>query len=339
MDEPRREAVTEAFIRLFEDGTIYRANRIVVWDVQLRTAVSNLEVESLELKGRTKLPVPGYERKIDFGVMTYFQYEVDGSDEKLEIATTRPETLLGDSGVAVNPKDDRYRHLVGKNVRHPFITDRLLPIVADDHVDREFGTGVVKITPAHDQHDFNIGKRHNLKFINVFNDDGTLNSNTGSFEGQKRYEARYTVVAELKAKGLFVKEEDNAMVLKLSDRSKDVIEPLMKPQWWMKMRELADEAIKVVQTGEITIFPLSEKKKYFRWMQDIDDWCLSRQLWWGHRVPAYVLLSISSISPFRFGQLQIYNNGLPMILYTTTMSLNHQWRPFHYCLIEPMLQY
>ena len=146
LDEPRREAITEAFIRLFEDGTIYRANRFVNSDVQLRTAVSNLEVESLELKGRTELSVPDYERKIDFGVMTYFQYEVDGSDEQLEIATTRPETLLGDSGVAVNPKDDRYRHLVGKNVRHPFITNRLLPIVADNHVDRELGTGVVKIT-------------------------------------------------------------------------------------------------------------------------------------------------------------------------------------------------
>lgn len=179
----------------------------------------------------------------------------------------------------------------------------------------------------------NIGRRHNLKYINIFNDDRTLNSNTGSFEGQKR---RYTVVAELKAKGLFVKEEDNAMVLKLSDRSKDVIET---PQWWMKMRELADEAIKVVQTGEITIFPLSEKKKYFRWMQDIDDWCVSRQLWWGHRAPAYVRLSISSISPFRYGLRQIYNNGLPMILYTTTMSLYHQCRPFHYCLTEPVLQY
>ncbi|KAI9678889.1 MAG: hypothetical protein M1829_001874 [Trizodia sp. TS-e1964] len=299
MDEPRQEAVSEAFIRLYEDGTIYRANRLVNWDVQLRTAVSNLEVDSLELKGRTKLSVPGYERKIDFGVMTYFHYEIDGSDEKLEIATTRPETLLGDSGVAVNPNDDRYRHLVGKNVRHPFITDRLLPIVADDHVDREFGTGVVKITPAHDQNDFNIGKRHNLQFINILNDDGTLNSNTGPFEGQKRYEARYTVVAELKAKGLFSREEDNAMVLKLSNRSHDVIEPLMKPQWWMRMREMAAEAIKVVQNGEVTIFPASEEKKYFRWMQDIDDWCLSRQLWWGHRVPAYYV--VMKDDPSKFG--------------------------------------
>jgi valyl-tRNA synthetase len=266
------------------------------------------------LKGRTKLSVPGYVRKIDFGVMTYFQYEIDGSDGRLEIATTRPETLLGDSGVAVNPNDDRYRHLIGKNARQPFIADRLLPIVADEHVDREFGTGVVKITPAHDQNDFNIGRCHDLQFINIFNDDATLNSNTGSFQGQKRYEARYNVVAELKAKGLFIKEEDNPMVLKLSERSKDVIEPLMKPQWWMKMRELADKAIEVVKNGEITIFPASEEKKYFRWMEGIDDWCLSRQLWWGHRVPAYVSLSISfHIFLFRIRQLRNQTFDRPFI--------------------------
>lgn len=168
MDGPRREAITEAFIRLFEDGTIYRVNRIVNWDVQLRTAVSNLEVESLELKGCTKLSVPGYDRKIGFGVMTQFQYEVDGSDEKLEIATTRPETLLGDSGMAVNPQDDRYRHLVGKNVRHPFITDRLLLIVADDHVDRELGIGLVKIT------------LHTTNMISTLEDATTLNLSTSS---------------------------------------------------------------------------------------------------------------------------------------------------------------
>ncbi|KAI2619249.1 tRNA synthetases class I-domain-containing protein [Hypoxylon sp. NC1633] len=297
MDEDRRKAVSEAFIRLYDDGTIYRANRIVNWDVQLRTAVSNLEVENLELTGRTKLSVPGYEKKIDFGVMTYFQYEVDGSDEKLEIATTRPETLLGDTGVAVNPTDDRYRHLIGRKVRHPFI-DRLLPIVADDHVDREFGTGVVKVTPAHDQNDFNIGRRHNLEFINILNDDGTLNTNAGSFADQKRYEARYTVVAALKDRGLFVKEEDNPMVLKLSERSKDVIEPRMKPQWWMKMREMADDAAEAVRSGRISIFPASEENKYFLWMKDIDDWCLSRQLWWGHRVPAYYILWTEDPSPF-----------------------------------------
>lgn len=290
MDQPRREAVTEAFVRLHHDGTIYRANRIVHWDTQLRTAISNLEVENVELNGRTKLSVPGYDRKIDFGVMTFFQYEIDGSADKVAIATTRPETMLGDTGLAVNPHDERYRHLVGKTARHPFVEGRALRIVADEHVDREFGTGVVKITPAHDQNDFGIGRLHGLPFINILNDDGTLNSNAGSFAGQRRYDARYSVVAALKERGLYLKEEDNAMTLKLSERSKDVIEPMMKPQWWMKMKDIATEAVKAVESGDITIFPASEERKYHRWMQDIEDWCLSRQLWWGHRIPAYVSL-------------------------------------------------
>jgi valyl-tRNA synthetase len=218
----------------------------VNWDVQLRAAISNLEIENVELKGRTKLSVPGYDRKVDFGFMTHFKYEIDGCDEKTKIATIRPETMLRDGGVAVNPKDEWYGHLVGKSVRHPFIFDRLLPIVADDHVDPEFGTGAVKITPTHDPNDFDIGKRHNLQFINILDDDGTMNSNAGPFESQKRYVARYTVVAEFKAKGLFVKEEDHAIVLKLSERSKDVSEMLMKPQWWVKIGDMAARAVEVV---------------------------------------------------------------------------------------------
>lgn len=298
MDQPRREAVTEAFVRLHRDGTVYRANRIVHWDTQLCTAVSSIEVDNVELKGRTKLSVPGYERKIDFGVMTFFQYEIEGSEDKVAIATTRPETMLGDTGLAVNPQDERYRHLVGKSARHPFVEGRLLRIVADEHVDRDFGTGIVKITPAHDQNDFAIGTRHQLPFINILNDDGTLNSNAGPFAGQRRYDARYSVVAALKERGLYLKEEDNAMVLKLSERSKDVIEPMMKPQWWMRMKEVGKEAVRAVESGEITIFPASEEKKYYRWMQDIEDWCLSRQLWWGHRIPAYV-----SVCPYATDQL------------------------------------
>lgn len=291
MDAPRQEAVSEAFIRLYNDGTIYRANRLVNWDVQLRTAVSNLEVENKEITGRTKLSVPGYDQKIDFGVMTYFKYAIEGEEGRfLEIATTRPETLLGDSGVAVNPKDERYKDFVGKYAVHPFLPNRRMPIVADDHVESDFGTGVVKITPAHDANDFAIGKRHKLEFINIFNDDGTMNENTGEFKGQKRYVARYEVVKRLKELGLFIKEEDNAMILKLSERSKDIIEPIMKPQWWMAMKPLAAEALRVVKEGEISIFPASEKTKYYRWMEDVDDWCLSRQLWWGHRVPAYYVL-------------------------------------------------
>ncbi|KAI9835709.1 MAG: hypothetical protein M1819_001886 [Sarea resinae] len=288
MDANLSAAVTETFVKLHEEGIIYRADRLVNWCVQLNTAISNLEVDNKELEGRTLLDVPGYERKVEFGVITHFQYQIDGSEEKIEVATTRPETMLGDSGIAVHPKDDRYKHLVGKFARHPFV-DRLMPIVADDYVDPEFGTGAVKITPAHDPNDFALGNRHSLQFINILNDNGTLNSNAGKYEGVKRFDARFTVVEDLKTLGLYVKKEDNPMKVPLCSRSKDVIEPIMKPQWWMRMRELADEAIKVVKNGEIKIRPDTAERSYIKWMENINDWCLSRQLWWGHQCPAYFI--------------------------------------------------
>ncbi|KAE8374365.1 tRNA synthetases class I-domain-containing protein [Aspergillus bertholletiae] len=286
MDDNLSAAVTECFVRLHEEGYIYRSSRLVNWCVQFNTAISNLEVDSKELKGRTLLEVPGYERPVEFGVLTYFQYRVQGSQETIEIATTRPETLLGDTAVAVHPDDPRYSNLVGKKIQHP-IVDRLLPIIADPYVDPEFGTGAVKITPAHDANDYAIGKRHNLPFVNILNDDGTMNSNAGKYAGRKRFDVRYAVVAELKELGLFVKKESNPMKVPLCSKSKDVIEPLMKPQWWMRMRELADDALKVVQDGEITIQPEAARDNYFRWLENITDWCLSRQLWWGHQIPAY----------------------------------------------------
>ncbi|MCJ1228351.1 Valine--tRNA ligase, mitochondrial [Toensbergia leucococca] len=286
MDENLSAAVTETFVQLHEEGIIYRANRLVNWCVKLNTALSNLEVDNKELEGRTLLDVPGYDRKVEFGVITHFQYEVEGTDEKIEVATTRPETMLGDTGIAVHPKDERYKHLVGKKARHPFV-NRLLPIFTDEYVDPEFGTGAVKITPAHDPNDFALGQRHNLEFINILNDNGTMNRNTGDFEGIKRFDARYKVIDALKAKGLHVKWEHNPMTVPLCSKSKDVIEPIMRPQWWMKMRDLADAAIKAVKDGEIKIRPESAEKSYFRWLEDINDWCLSRQLWWGHQAPAY----------------------------------------------------
>lgn len=286
MDQNLSAAVTETFVQLHEEGIIYRANRLVNWCVKLNTAISNLEVENKELEGRTLLDVPGYERKVEFGVITHFQYEVEGSDERIEVATTRPETMLGDSGIAVHPKDERFKHLVGKNAKHPFI-DRLMPIFTDDYVDPDFGTGAVKITPAHDPNDFAIGQRHDLKFINILNDKGTMNHNTGEFEGTKRFDARYAVIKALKGKGLYVKWEHNPMKVPLCAKSKDIIEPLMKPQWWMKMRGLADAAIKAVRDGEIKIRPENAERSYFRWLEGINDWCLSRQLWWGHQAPAY----------------------------------------------------
>ncbi|PLB34360.1 valine--tRNA ligase [Aspergillus candidus] len=288
MDPNLSAAVTETFVRLHEEGIIYRANRLVNWCVALNTSLSNLEVENKEVEGRTLLDVPGYERKVEFGVLTHFCYEVDGSKEKIEIATTRPETMIGDSGIAVHPEDKRYQHLIGKNARHPFI-DRLMPIVADPDVDPEFGTGAVKITPAHDFNDFNRGKAHNLASISVMNDDGTFNKQAGPFAGMKRFDARYKVIEMLKERGLYVKWENNPMKIPRCAKSNDVIEPILKPQWWMKMKDLAEPAIKAVEDGEIKIKPESAEKSYFRWMHNINDWCLSRQLWWGHQAPAYLV--------------------------------------------------
>ena len=285
------EAVTEAFVRLHEDGTIYRASRLVNWSTKLNTAISNLEVDNKNIAGRTLLSVPDYDDKIEFGVLTSYSYRVVDSDEKITVATTRPETLFGDTGVAVHPKDPRYTHLHGKFVQHPFL-DRKIPIVTDDEaVDMEFGTGAVKITPAHDQNDYNTGKRHNLEFINIFTDDGLLNENCGpEWKGIKRFDARVKVIEELKKQGLYVDQKDNEMTIPLCSRSGDVIEPLLKPQWWVRQDEMAKEAIKVVKSGEITITPKTSEKEYFHWMENIQDWCISRQLWWGHRCPVYFVV-------------------------------------------------
>ena len=289
MDKNLSAAVVETFVRLHEEGLIYRAQKLVNWCTTLNTALSNLEVDNKELEGRTLLTIPGYERKIEFGVLTYFKYPIDGSDDFVEVATTRPETMLGDSGIAVNPKDSRMTHLVGKKARHPFV-DRLIPIFADDYVDIEFGTGAVKITPAHDPNDFTLGQKNSLDFINILNDDGTLNQNAGNdFKGMKRFDARYEVIKRLKDKGLYVKAEDNPMKVPMCSRSKDVIEPLIKPQWWMRMQPLADAAAKAVADGEIKIRPEIAEKSFYRWMENVQDWCLSRQLWWGHRAPGYFI--------------------------------------------------
>ncbi|KAF2869575.1 valyl-tRNA synthetase [Massariosphaeria phaeospora] len=288
MDENLSAAVTETFCQLHEEGLIYRSNRLVNWCTQLNTALSNLEVDNVELTGRTLLDVPGYDRKVEFGVLTHFKYAIDGTDDFIEVATTRPETMLGDTAIAVNPKDERYKNLVGKSAKHPFV-DRLMPIVADNYVEADFGTGAVKITPAHDPNDFALGQRHNLEFVNILNDNGTMNHNTGKFEGQKRFDVRYTVVEELTKLGLYVKKEDNPMKVPICQRSKDVIEPIQKPQWWMKMESLARPAIAAVQRGDIVIRPESCEKTYVHWLSNINDWCLSRQLWWGHQCPAYLV--------------------------------------------------
>ncbi|KAI9149980.1 valyl-tRNA synthetase [Paramyrothecium foliicola] len=277
MDENFSAAVTEVFVRFHEEGIIYRANRLVNWDSTLTTALSNLEVDNIELPGRTLLDVPGYERKVEFGIIVHFKYPIENSTETIEVATTRPETMLGDSGIAVHPDDPRYTHLIGKFATHPFIQGRRLPIVADKYVDREFGTGAVKLTPAHDPNDFNLGMTHKLEFINILTDDGLINENGGPYHGQKRFDVRYSIQEDLKKLGLYVDKKDNPMTVPLSERSKDVVEPIMKPQWW----------IKAVKSGEIKIRPESAEKNFLHWMSNINDWCISRQLWWGHQCPVY----------------------------------------------------
>ncbi|KAJ3948036.1 valine--tRNA ligase [Colletotrichum fioriniae] len=288
MDANLSAAVAETFVRLFEEGTIYRANRLVNWSSRLTTALSNLEVINKELTGRTLLEVPGYEKKIEFGVLIHFKYQIEGTDEYLEVATTRIETMLGDSGIAVHPDDPRYTHLVGKKAIHPIIPGRLMPIVADTYVDKEFGTGAVKLTPAHDPNDFNLGQKHGLEFINILTDDGNINENGGKYQGQKRFDVRYAIQEELKQLGLYVDKKDNAMTIPLCERSKDVIEPLLKPQWYMSMRSMADDAVAAVKDGRIKIKPESSERSFYAWMANINDWCISRQLWWGHRCPVYL---------------------------------------------------
>lgn len=287
MDPNLTKAVVETFVQLHEEGIIYRANRLVNWCTKLNTALSNLEVQNKELTGRTLLDVPGYDKKVEFGVIVHFKYPIEGSDETVEVATTRIETMLGDTGIAVHPKDTRYTHLIGKSAVHPFIPGRKLPIIADEYVDMEFGTGAVKLTPAHDPNDFTLGQKHNLEFINILTDDGLMNENAGPYKGQKRFDVRYSIQDALKEKGLYVDKKDNPMKVPLCEKSKDIIEPIMKPQWWVRMKELAEPALQAVRDGKIKIRPESAEKSYFRWLEDINDWCISRQLWWGHRCPAY----------------------------------------------------
>ncbi|KAJ7176055.1 tRNA synthetases class I-domain-containing protein [Mycena crocata] len=290
MDERLSKAVIETFCRLREDGIIYRANRLVNWCVKMNTTLSNLEVEEKVLTGRTLLNIPGYDptEKFEFGVMTSFAYQIADSDERIVVATTRPETMLGDTAIAVHSKDPRYTHLHGKHAIHPF-QNRRIPIITDDIVvDMEFGTGAVKITPAHDANDYEVGKRHHLEFINILNDDGTFNANAGDkFKGMKRYHARTGVVQALKDAGLYIEAKDHAMDIRVCSKSGDVIEPLIKPQWYIKCKPLADEALKRTRAGELLINPKLSENQWFRWLEGIQDWCISRQLWWGHRCPAY----------------------------------------------------
>ncbi|KPV78503.1 uncharacterized protein RHOBADRAFT_23546 [Rhodotorula graminis WP1] len=290
MNPALSKAVAETFVRLHDDGIIYRANRLVNWCVAMNTTLSNLEVDQKVLTGRTMLNVPGYDLKdkFEFGVITSFAYPLEGSDDKIVIATTRPETILGDTAIAVHPDDERYKHLHGKFAIHPFL-GRRIPIITDSiAVDMSFGTGAVKMTPAHDPNDYEVGMRHQLEFINILNDDGTLNSNAGpEFEGMKRFHARVKVVEDMKKKGLYVGDAENPMSIPVCAKSGDFIESVMKPQWWVSCKSLAEKAIERTRAGELKIRPATSEGDWYRWLEGIQDWCISRQLWWGHRAPAY----------------------------------------------------
>eukprot|EP00842_Homolaphlyctis_polyrhiza_P006120 jgi/Hompol1/6509/HPOL_005004-RA len=291
MDPGLSTAVREAFVRLHDDGTIYRANRIVNWCTKLKTALSNIECENIELDGPTFMTVPDHDpsKKYEFGVLISFAYQVENSDERIVVATTRLETMLGDTCIAVHPSDKRYKHLHYKNVVHPF-QNRLIPIIPDEYPDPEFGTGAVKITPAHDPNDFIVGQRQKIPSINIFTDDGKINENGAPFTGMQRFDARIAILEALTKKGLYVGKEPNKQVLPICTRSGNIVEPLLKPQWWVNCQDMAKQALQAVRNGDMTITPVSSEKEWFRWLENIQDWCISRQLWWGHRVPAYFVV-------------------------------------------------
>jgi len=285
-------AVKEAFVQMHDSKLIYRSNRLVNWSCALNSAISDIEVDKKDVSGRTLLSVPGYEQKIEFGVLIHFTYNVEGEDTKISVATTRIETMLGDTGIAVHPTDERYKHLVGKNALHPFCNRKLL-IVADEAVDPEFGTGAVKITPAHDHNDYEIGKRHQLPFITMIDEAGLIKDVNDfkdaykKFIKMKRFVARYEVLNALKDLNMYEKTDDNAMVIPTCSRSKDIVEPLLKPQWYVDCKVMAAKAVQSVRGGDLKIIPAMYEKTWYAWMENCRDWCISRQLWWGHRIPAY----------------------------------------------------
>ncbi|MEO0278792.1 MAG: valine--tRNA ligase, partial [candidate division WOR-3 bacterium] len=279
MDEGFSKAVREVFVRLYEEGLIYKGEYIVNWCPRCLTALSDLEVEYEEEEGN----------------LWYIRYPLEDGGSFLVVATTRPETMLGDTAVAVNPNDERYRDFIGKYVILPLV-NRRIPVIADSHVDPEFGTGVLKVTPAHDPYDFEIGRRHNLEVVCVLTPDGKVNEFGGKFQGMDRYEARKAIVEELKEMGLLEKIEPLRHSVGHCYRCNTVIEPYVSKQWFVRMKELAEPAIRAVEEKRTRIIPERWEKVYFEWMKNIRDWCISRQIWWGHRIPAWYCEDCGEIS-------------------------------------------
>ncbi|MDK2848602.1 MAG: valyl-tRNA synthetase, partial [Desulfuromonadales bacterium] len=282
MDEGLSRAVREVFVTLYEEGLIYRDNRLINWCPRCHTALSDLEVEHQDQKGS----------------LWHLRYPVVGSDRYLVVATTRPETMLGDTAVAVHPEDPRYADLIGKFIMLPLM-ERQIPIIADEYVDKEFGSGAVKITPGHDFNDFEIGKRHDLEFINIFDESGVVNNNGGRYQGMERFEAREKVLADLDEAGLLERTEEHLNAVGECYRCKTIIEPYMSLQWYVNVKPLAEKAIEAVQTGQTRIIPQQWEKTYFEWMFNIRDWCISRQIWWGHRIPAWFCADCNEVTVSR----------------------------------------
>ena len=271
MDKELSKAVIKSFVKLYNKKIIYKDTKLVNWDTKLETAISDLEVEQKEIQSN----------------IYYIKYQIENENKFLTIATTRPETMLGDTAVAVNPKDNRYKNLIGKRIKIP-LTNRIVKIIADDYVSADQGSGVLKVTPAHDFNDFEIGKRHKLKFINIFEKDGTVNNNVPEqFIGMDRFEARAKIIQILKESNLLEKIENIRNSVPYGDRSNSVIEPLMTEQWFVDAKFLSKKAIQIVKDKKTNFFPNNWTKTYFQWMNNIQPWCISRQLWWGHRIPAW----------------------------------------------------
>lgn len=286
MDEGCSQAVEEVFVRLYEKGYIYKGNRIINWCPVCKTSISDAEVEHVDQKGH----------------FWHINYPVAGEEGRfVEIATTRPETMFGDTAVAVHPDDERYQDLIGKTLILP-VANREIPVVADEYVDREFGTGCVKITPAHDPNDFEVGRRHGLALLNVMNDDATMNENAGKYAGMDRYECRKKLVEELEGLGLLVAVKDHEHAVGTHDRCRTVVEPMAKQQWFVSMKEMAKPAMEAVKSGEVKFVPERFDKIYMHWLEGIRDWCISRQLWWGHRIPAYYCPQCGEIVVARTGE-------------------------------------